>query len=152
MSAFLKGNKTVCEKTDCCVGNGWLHLCRVRRQDTGVFFCDRQVNEQGVKWTFRRSVDVRALRKCCVSLHSQWERGNTGWTVTTPTGGIAVEMYVPLLALAWAVVGKNVETSQIKLESIQQKKKIPTMKWHVFNKYRHKLLKESSVHVVPALC
>ncbi|XP_030269307.1 interleukin-18 receptor accessory protein-like isoform X2 [Sparus aurata] len=58
---WYKGNKTVCEKRDCCVENGWLRLCRVRRQDTGVFFCDRQVNEQGVKWTFRRSVDVRAV-------------------------------------------------------------------------------------------
>ncbi|XP_073319901.1 interleukin-18 receptor accessory protein-like [Pagrus major] len=58
---WYKGNKTVCERRDCCVKNGRLHLCQVKKQDTGVFFCDRQVNERGVRWTFRRSVNVRAV-------------------------------------------------------------------------------------------
>ncbi|XP_036950893.1 interleukin-18 receptor accessory protein-like [Acanthopagrus latus] len=58
---WYKGNKTVCEKRACSVKNGRLHLGQVKSQDTGVFFCDRQVNEQGAQWTFRRSVDVTAV-------------------------------------------------------------------------------------------
>lgn len=64
---FLQGIKAVSEQRRAsCQQNGRLHLCRVSEHDTGIYFCDRQITEQGVKWTFRRSVNVTAVRKCCV--------------------------------------------------------------------------------------
>ncbi|XP_031702807.1 interleukin-18 receptor accessory protein-like isoform X2 [Anarrhichthys ocellatus] len=59
---WYKGNKAVSEqKRSSCQMGGTLHLCQVNKLDTGVYFCDRQIIEQGVIWTFRRAVNVRAL-------------------------------------------------------------------------------------------
>ncbi len=62
---FLQGNKTMSEqKRQSCVMNGWLHLCQVHECDTGVYFCERQIIDEGVTRTLRRAVSVRAVRKC----------------------------------------------------------------------------------------
>ncbi|XP_070823602.1 interleukin-18 receptor accessory protein-like [Chaetodon trifascialis] len=59
---WYKGNKAVSEQSRAsCVKNGHLHLCQVSEHDTGVFFCDRQIIEQGVKWTFRRAVNITVI-------------------------------------------------------------------------------------------
>ncbi|KAL6112874.1 il18rap [Pungitius sinensis] len=44
-----------------CLKSGGLYLCTVTEHDTGVYFCDRQILEQGVNWTFRRAVDVTVI-------------------------------------------------------------------------------------------
>ncbi|XP_075934116.1 interleukin-18 receptor accessory protein-like [Anarhichas minor] len=59
---WYKGNKAVSEqKRVFCQMGGTLRLCQVYKLDTGVYFCDRQIIEQGVIWTFRRAVNVTAL-------------------------------------------------------------------------------------------
>ncbi|KAM7014976.1 interleukin-18 receptor accessory protein-like, partial [Tautogolabrus adspersus] len=59
---WYKGNKTVSDlRRKSCEKNGVLHLCQVYVHDTGVYFCDRQLIEQGVKWTFRRAVKATAV-------------------------------------------------------------------------------------------
>ncbi|KAM3624706.1 uncharacterized protein V6R79_000499 [Siganus canaliculatus] len=46
---------------DSCEKNGWLHLCTVYKEDTGVYFCDRTVSEGGTEWIFRTAVTVFAV-------------------------------------------------------------------------------------------
>ncbi|XP_076587169.1 interleukin-18 receptor accessory protein-like [Chaetodon auriga] len=59
---WYKDNKAVSEQHRAsCVKNGQLHLCQVSEHDTGVFFCDRQIIEQGVKWSFRRAVNITVI-------------------------------------------------------------------------------------------
>ncbi|KAM4743687.1 interleukin-18 receptor accessory protein-like [Anableps anableps] len=41
--------------------NGQLHLDRVYEEDTGVYYCDRQITEQGVTGIFRRAVNVTVI-------------------------------------------------------------------------------------------
>ncbi|XP_020493528.3 interleukin-18 receptor accessory protein-like [Labrus bergylta] len=61
-AVWYKGNKKVSEQRRAsCQKNGVLHLCQVKVQDEGVYFCDRQIIEQGVKWTFRRAVTATAV-------------------------------------------------------------------------------------------
>ncbi|XP_031702806.1 interleukin-18 receptor accessory protein-like isoform X1 [Anarrhichthys ocellatus] len=75
---WYKGNKAVSEqKRSSCQMGGTLHLCQVNKLDTGVYFCDRQIIEQGVIWTFRRAVNVRALRQphtLMCKVHFDFER------------------------------------------------------------------------------
>ncbi|XP_041789631.1 interleukin-18 receptor accessory protein-like isoform X2 [Chelmon rostratus] len=59
---WYKENKAMSEQRRAsCVKNGHLYLCQVSDHDTGVFFCDRQIIEQGIKWTFRRAVNVTVI-------------------------------------------------------------------------------------------
>uniref|UniRef100_UPI0037E7BC29 interleukin-18 receptor accessory protein-like n=1 Tax=Semicossyphus pulcher TaxID=241346 RepID=UPI0037E7BC29 len=59
---WYKGNKAMSEQPRAsCEKNGVLHFCKVSQFDTGVYFCDRQVVEQGVKLIFRRAVNVTAV-------------------------------------------------------------------------------------------
>ncbi|XP_059212953.1 interleukin-18 receptor accessory protein-like [Centropristis striata] len=44
-----------------CQENGHLQLCEVRTEHTGIYFCDKQISEQGVRWTFRTAVEVTAI-------------------------------------------------------------------------------------------
>ncbi|XP_037341180.2 interleukin-18 receptor accessory protein-like isoform X3 [Pungitius pungitius] len=50
------------QKRPFCLKSGGLYLCTVTEHDTGVYFCDRQIREQGVIWTFRRAVNVTVIR------------------------------------------------------------------------------------------
>lgn len=84
---FLQGIKAVSEQSRAsCEQNGKLRLCRVSERDTGVYFCDRQITERGVKWTFRRAVNVTAVRKCCVCVcvYCHKVQANRGPVFTTP--------------------------------------------------------------------
>lgn len=68
-ACFLQSIKAVSEQRRAfCEQDGWLHLCQVHKQDTGVYFCDRQIIEQGAAWIFRRAVNVTTIRKCRVHL------------------------------------------------------------------------------------
>ncbi|XP_018539223.1 interleukin-18 receptor accessory protein isoform X2 [Lates calcarifer] len=60
---WYKGNRAVSEmKRAPCEKDGLLHLCQVKAEsDPGVYFCDRQIIEQGVMWTFRRAVKVEVI-------------------------------------------------------------------------------------------
>ncbi|XP_054473603.1 interleukin-18 receptor accessory protein-like isoform X2 [Anoplopoma fimbria] len=59
---WYKGNTNLSKpKRASCQRSGWLYLCQVSEYDTGVYYCDRQISEQGVIWTFRRAVNVTAL-------------------------------------------------------------------------------------------
>uniref|UniRef100_A0AAQ4PI23 Uncharacterized protein n=1 Tax=Gasterosteus aculeatus aculeatus TaxID=481459 RepID=A0AAQ4PI23_GASAC len=60
---WYKDHKAVSEQNrkSCQTWNGALYLCRVFALDTGVYFCDRQILEQGVNWTFRRAVNVTVI-------------------------------------------------------------------------------------------
>ncbi|XP_056228075.1 interleukin-18 receptor accessory protein-like isoform X2 [Seriola aureovittata] len=60
---WFKGEKPMSEqKRDSCEKNGLLHLCKVKADyDHGVFFCDRQIIEHRVIWTFRRAVKVTVV-------------------------------------------------------------------------------------------
>ncbi|XP_029354118.1 interleukin-18 receptor accessory protein-like isoform X1 [Echeneis naucrates] len=51
-----KNNMTV-QRRGLHMNNGLLHLCEVKPEyDHGLYFCDRQIIEPGVTWTFRRAV------------------------------------------------------------------------------------------------
>ncbi|XP_063737445.1 interleukin-18 receptor accessory protein-like isoform X2 [Eleginops maclovinus] len=58
---WYQGHKPVSvpERDTCVDETGQLHLCVVYREDTGVYYCDRKIIEQGHSWTFRRAVSVR---------------------------------------------------------------------------------------------
>ncbi|KAF1392676.1 hypothetical protein PFLUV_G00030530 [Perca fluviatilis] len=58
---WYKNNKNVSLRS--CQTPGRLHFCEVRKEDTDVYFCDRQIIEQGVNWTFRRAVHVTVIAK-----------------------------------------------------------------------------------------
>ncbi|XP_042349027.1 interleukin-18 receptor accessory protein-like [Plectropomus leopardus] len=59
---WYKGNEAVSEQhRTSCQRNGRLHLCEVYKQDTGVYFCDRKMNDGEVNWTFRRAVNVTVV-------------------------------------------------------------------------------------------
>ncbi|KAM7424382.1 hypothetical protein PAMA_000635 [Pampus argenteus] len=59
---WYKGNKALSEmKIDSFTKNGSLHLGTVFEHHTGVYFCDRQITEHGVTWTFRRAVKVVSI-------------------------------------------------------------------------------------------
>ncbi|XP_056269547.1 interleukin-18 receptor accessory protein-like isoform X2 [Pseudoliparis swirei] len=59
---WYKGNKAVSEqKRSSCQTSGSLKLCQVSEYDTGLYFCDQQINERGVIWTFRRAVHVTVV-------------------------------------------------------------------------------------------
>ncbi|XP_053176249.1 interleukin-18 receptor accessory protein-like [Scomber japonicus] len=58
---WYKNNKDPCEKRACDNRNGVLTLLTVSEHDSGVYFCDRQITEQGVMWTFRRAVHVQSI-------------------------------------------------------------------------------------------
>ncbi|XP_038558211.1 interleukin-18 receptor accessory protein-like isoform X2 [Micropterus salmoides] len=59
---WYKENKAVSEQSRAsCETSGLLTLCKVSEHDTGVYFCDREIIEQGVKWIFRRAVNVTAI-------------------------------------------------------------------------------------------
>ncbi|XP_053722275.1 interleukin-18 receptor accessory protein-like isoform X2 [Synchiropus splendidus] len=56
---WYKDSKPVSEQNrESCSDNGLLLLCTVSEYDTGVFFCDRNIIERQVHWTYRRSVQV----------------------------------------------------------------------------------------------
>uniref|UniRef100_A0A8C4I0L6 Interleukin-18 receptor accessory protein n=1 Tax=Dicentrarchus labrax TaxID=13489 RepID=A0A8C4I0L6_DICLA len=59
---WYKDNKYVSEQPrESWEKNGQLHLEQVKEKDTGQYFCDRKIIEQGVKWIFRRAVHVTAI-------------------------------------------------------------------------------------------
>ncbi|PWA18918.1 interleukin-18 receptor accessory protein-like [Gambusia affinis] len=58
---WYKKNRPVSIARDSCVKDGELHLCTVYKEDTGVFYCDRRITEQGVAWIFRRAVHVKVI-------------------------------------------------------------------------------------------
>ncbi|XP_022623940.1 interleukin-18 receptor accessory protein-like isoform X2 [Seriola dumerili] len=60
---WFKGKTPMSEQRRAsCEKNGLLHLCKVKdNYDKGVFFCDRQIIEHGVIWTFRRAVEVTVV-------------------------------------------------------------------------------------------
>ncbi|XP_035538283.1 interleukin-18 receptor accessory protein-like isoform X2 [Morone saxatilis] len=59
---WYKDNKYVSEQPrHSCEENGQLHLCQVKEKDTGQYFCDRKIIEQGVRWVFKRAVHVTAM-------------------------------------------------------------------------------------------
>ncbi|XP_008402693.1 interleukin-18 receptor accessory protein [Poecilia reticulata] len=58
---WYKKNRPVSIARDSCVEDGELQLCTVYREDTGVFYCDRRITEQGVAWVFRRAVHVKVI-------------------------------------------------------------------------------------------
>ncbi|KAM9817156.1 interleukin-18 receptor accessory protein-like [Neosynchiropus ocellatus] len=59
---WYKDSKPVSEQNrDSRSDNGLLLLCTVNEYDTGVFFCDRNIIEQGVHWTYRRSVQATVI-------------------------------------------------------------------------------------------
>lgn len=71
--AFLQGIKAVSNQIRGFLEkNGYLRLDTVSEYDTGVYFCDRQINEQGVMWTFRRAINITTIRKCCLCVY--WQR------------------------------------------------------------------------------
>lgn len=74
IKAVAKQHRNSCEQ------NGWLHLCPVRIHDSGVYFCDRQMSERGVKWTFRRAVNVTVVRKCCVRIRVYYKLSNASYS------------------------------------------------------------------------
>lgn len=60
---WYKGSKLMSNiRREWKITNGQLYLYTVTQFDNNVFFCDRELMEGGVKWTFRRSVNVRAIR------------------------------------------------------------------------------------------
>ncbi|RVE74351.1 hypothetical protein OJAV_G00021180 [Oryzias javanicus] len=59
---WFKGNKAVSEQHRAsCNDEGLLRLCQVYEEDTGLYFCDRQLMEEGIQWTYRRAVDVTVI-------------------------------------------------------------------------------------------
>nr|XP_046247528.1 interleukin-18 receptor accessory protein-like isoform X2 [Scatophagus argus] len=59
---WYKGDKLVSQQRRAsCEVNGTLNICKVRESDTAEYFCDRQIMEQGVKWIFRRTVNVTVI-------------------------------------------------------------------------------------------
>ncbi|XP_034536366.1 interleukin-18 receptor accessory protein-like [Notolabrus celidotus] len=61
-AVWYKESKAVSEQQRAsCEENGELRLCKVSEHDTGVYFCDRQVQERGVTWTLRRAVNATAV-------------------------------------------------------------------------------------------
>ncbi|XP_061596839.1 interleukin-18 receptor accessory protein-like [Cololabis saira] len=59
---WYQKKKTMAEMNrDFCNEEGRLELCTVYESDTGVFFCDRQISEEGVMWIFRRAVNVTVI-------------------------------------------------------------------------------------------
>ncbi|XP_047436785.1 interleukin-18 receptor accessory protein-like isoform X2 [Mugil cephalus] len=59
---WYKGKKAMSEcRRKSCEEGGLLKLCPVSNHDTEVFFCDRQIREQGLSWIFRRAVNVTAI-------------------------------------------------------------------------------------------
>ncbi|XP_044208893.1 interleukin-18 receptor accessory protein-like isoform X1 [Thunnus albacares] len=59
--SWYKGNNTLCRSRPCSMKNGELIFAKVSYHDTGVYFCDRLITEQGVTWTFRRAVNVTSI-------------------------------------------------------------------------------------------
>lgn len=58
------------QKRASSVNRGVLYLKTVTDKDDGVFFCDTQIIEEGVTWTFRTAVEVKAIRKyACVFIY-----------------------------------------------------------------------------------
>nr|XP_057945360.1 interleukin-18 receptor accessory protein-like [Doryrhamphus excisus] len=70
-------HRTSCEK------NGLLHLCTVSHYDTGLYFCDQHVIEQGLQWTFRRAIHVTAI---------PYESTNDSPRITFPNGNTTEEV------------------------------------------------------------
>ncbi|KAM4593850.1 interleukin-18 receptor accessory protein-like isoform 2-T2 [Odontesthes bonariensis] len=61
-AVWFKGDKAVSEQhRDSCQKEGLLQLGTVRETDSGVYFCDTQIIEQGVTWTLRRAVNVTVI-------------------------------------------------------------------------------------------
>ncbi|XP_030614957.1 interleukin-18 receptor accessory protein-like [Archocentrus centrarchus] len=59
---WYKNEKKVSEqKRVSSVKRGVLHLNTVTEKDTGVFFCDTQIIEEGVIWIFRTAVEVKVI-------------------------------------------------------------------------------------------
>ncbi|XP_029952041.1 interleukin-18 receptor accessory protein-like isoform X2 [Salarias fasciatus] len=59
---WYKGNKPVCEmQRDLSEKEGNLTLRSVKYADSGIYFCDRLISDQGVLWTLRRAVNVTAI-------------------------------------------------------------------------------------------
>ncbi|XP_070685476.1 interleukin-18 receptor accessory protein-like isoform X2 [Pempheris klunzingeri] len=59
---WYKHNRSVSEQRRASYEkNGLLHLCQVHKEDTGLYFCDRQIIEQGVQWTLRMAVNVTVV-------------------------------------------------------------------------------------------
>lgn len=66
---LLQGSKLMSNiRREWKITNGQLYLYTVTQFDNNVFFCDRELMEGGVKWTFRRSVNVRAISKSIVCI------------------------------------------------------------------------------------
>ncbi|XP_042263558.1 interleukin-18 receptor accessory protein-like isoform X2 [Thunnus maccoyii] len=59
--SWYKGNNTPWRSRLCSMENGELIFAKVSYHDTGVYFCDRLITEQGVTWTFRRAVNVTSI-------------------------------------------------------------------------------------------
>uniref|UniRef100_A0A3P9JM02 Interleukin 18 receptor accessory protein n=1 Tax=Oryzias latipes TaxID=8090 RepID=A0A3P9JM02_ORYLA len=59
---WFKGNKAVSEqRRSSCNEEGLLRLCEVYEEDTGLYFCDHQLMEEGIQWTYRRAVDATVI-------------------------------------------------------------------------------------------
>ncbi|XP_021178174.2 interleukin-18 receptor accessory protein [Fundulus heteroclitus] len=59
---WYKKNKAVsAQRRTSCENEGQLRLCTVYKEDRGVYYCDRQISEQGIPWTFRRAVNVTVV-------------------------------------------------------------------------------------------
>ncbi|XP_034416859.1 interleukin-18 receptor accessory protein-like isoform X2 [Cyclopterus lumpus] len=95
---WYKGNKAVSEQNrSSCQTSGSLKLCQVSKHDTGVYFCDQQIIERGVIWTFRRAVHVTVVPdKASYPPRFKKPYGNT--TETVQLGGphnLTCEVYFP---------------------------------------------------------
>lgn len=61
---WYKKNKPVSKQfRRSCEKRGQLTLCTVHKEDTGVYYCDREITEQGLTWIFRRAVNVTVISK-----------------------------------------------------------------------------------------
>ncbi|XP_039979688.1 interleukin-18 receptor accessory protein-like isoform X2 [Xiphias gladius] len=133
---WYKGNIAVSEqRRDSCERNGLLHLCQVKSEfDPGVYFCDRQIIEQGVTWTFRRAVKVKVVPHKTTSNHPRivYPAGNMteevelGWSHT-----LTCEVFFPYenkisADVRWYInySGNKESMTQLHMERPQQRSEI----------------------------
>ncbi|XP_029317890.1 LOW QUALITY PROTEIN: interleukin-18 receptor accessory protein-like [Cottoperca gobio] len=126
---WYKGNEAMSEqyREFCLKRNGGLYLCKVKEYDTEVFFCDRQIIEQGVIWTFRRAVNVIAIpEKASYSPRITYPQSNTTEEVELgQSHNLKCKVYFPVerkLLVQWYMNhGGNMENmTPLHMESPQQ--------------------------------
>ncbi|XP_026234832.1 interleukin-18 receptor accessory protein-like isoform X2 [Anabas testudineus] len=132
---WYKGDRAVSkQRRALCEEDGRLHLCQVREVDTGVYFCDRQIIEQGVIWTFRRAVSVKVIPHYAASYPpkivdpdanatKEVELGQT-YTLTCEVH-FPVEIYVPAVVRWFMNYGGNMKNmTPLHMEKPQHNTKI----------------------------